>query len=84
MLFPHGIGAEESPIANDVDETGHSARKAVDAAHRRAREQWVLSAGHQKPVLNVGIGFTPGESEEVISGRNALSELPQPPALSTG
>ena len=73
------VGAEQKPVAEQVDQARHPVAVTIDSAHHRGRKQLGAGcqAGNLKPVSDVRRGFIPAKGFEVKTGRHALVQLPQ-------
>ena len=74
--FP-GVGAQQCPVADDVDEPRDAPGHPLHGAQSRGGEDGRHGAGHREPVVHVGAAFGGGERCQVIAAGDALRQLAQ-------
>ncbi len=77
LSLPLGVGAEQGPVAEGVDESRHAARQAMHVPERAGVEDFPAAAGQRQPVPHIGVRIGLGQGQQVVARRDALGQLVQ-------
>ena len=72
---PLGVRAAQGAIADDIDESWHPTREAMDVTERVDLEDVPYGAGQPQPVAHVGVRLGLFEGQQMVARRDGLPEV---------
>jgi hypothetical protein len=76
-LLALGVGAQQRPITQRVNESRHAVAEAVKLAHERVGKQLPPGARHFEAMSHIGRDLRLAQGSQVIARNDALCHLPQ-------